>query len=174
MSYNPGNDVGLTKEMTQIREVYLAGPFFTNEQLNEIVIIEELLKNSGFSYFSPRKECRYNAGDPEIVADRAFYLNCWHISTCKFVVASLTWKDTGTAWELGYAHAIKKPRLGVTSLMSIGFNLMVVRTVNALISLPNLEPSLESIGLDIKDRGRGILPSIVAVNDDLSWKGMIE
>jgi nucleoside 2-deoxyribosyltransferase len=172
--YNPNTDPELEYEVLRHRDVYLAGPFFTLDQVNEINQVEEHLEDAGLSFFSPRIECRYKLDDPPEVADRAFYLNVHHIRGCKFVLAGLTWRDTGTAWELGLAYGCKKPMLGWTNNLKVGLNIMARKTVDALIPLDELSKSLPSISVSIHDRGTGILHAIMQCDYSNTWKGLME
>lgn len=168
--YDQLADKGLTKESMIVRDVYLAGPFFKPEQAGEISGVEADLVLAGFSFFSPRQECRYTRGDDVIVADRAFFLNRYHIHHCKFILACLSWPDAGTAWELGYGEALRTPRIGFTSDMQVGLNLMAVKTVHSLVPRRKLLEKLREIRVDI-DRGRGVVPALEKVDMLEYWHG---
>lgn len=172
--YKPENDPGFAEGLRTMRDVYLAGPFFNDAQVAEIQSVEEMLKEAGFTFFSPRLECRYKPGDDPIVADRAFWLNIYHVTTCKFVMACLSWPDVGTGWELGYAHAKGTPRLGFTSNPKVGANLMAVKTVNGLVPISHLHSALSVLHLDIFTRSRNVVAAIQGVDHSESWHGEIE
>jgi nucleoside 2-deoxyribosyltransferase len=140
----------------------------------ELEKVEELLRKVGFSFFSPRLECKYTKGDPLVVADRAAYLNRYHVVTCKFILACLTWPDAGTGWELGYADRAGTPRLGFTSNPNVGFNLMVAGTVNGLIPFSHLGATLESMHLDMMTRGKGVISTVEKHCHLDSWVKMVE
>jgi nucleoside 2-deoxyribosyltransferase len=154
------------------RDVYLAGPFFSPVQVEELERVEALLRLAGITYFSPRIECRYNPGDPPSKADQAFFLNVHHVSQCKFVLAGLTWPDAGTGWELGMAHEAGIARLGFTSNRKAQMNLMVVKTVDALIMIDTLDVGLGAVMADIQ-RGKTVTAAIQGLGDH-GWKGYIE
>lgn len=180
--YDPLKDDGLTNEQRTIRQIYLAGPFFNEEQVREISMVEGLLKEHGFTYFSPRKECRYHPGDPEVVAERAKWLNKFHIVHCEYVLAGLSYPDMGTAWELGYADGINQPRIGWVSDPLLGLNLMIRGTVHLLIPFGSVGVMLGYL----KDRERkkrwttthstGRVRLLTTLDDDFSvyWKGKME
>ena len=153
--YDLRTDPEVAKGALEPRSIYLAGQFFNDDQVAEVMTIEMDLSAIGASYFSPRLECRYNSKtDPPIVAQRSFALNRFHISMCDLVVASLTYPDVGTAWELGFADAIKKPRLGVSRKERKLINLMVVGTVDHLIDLNDVGKEVEAFFADIARYGR--------------------
>ena len=85
--------------------VYLASPFFNEKECEVLGQAENILKERGFSLFSPREhETREgNVGS-----------GAWSkaaIDWCE-VVVMLYWgnySDSGTAWECGYAYATNKP-----------------------------------------------------------------
>ena len=165
--YDWRTDPTITKHSLAPRDVYLAAPFFNTGQEMEIVAVEQDLMNAGLSFFSPRLECRYVKGAPNAraLADKAYFLNVRHLGLCTFVLAGLTFPDVGTAWELGYAQALKVPRLGYTSRVEVLSNLMICKTVDAMTLTRRLRTALGSIYLDIRERSRGIDKAILAVND---------
>lgn len=97
-------------------KLYLAGPFFDDEQIDRISRIEQALEKNKtvMSFFSPRQH-DYNAYEvysPEWAAivyesDRSALV------AADIVVAILDYEDDqvdpGTAWEIGYANALSKP-----------------------------------------------------------------
>jgi len=173
--YRPTFDRGLGKAIRKARTVYLAGPFFKPEHTAELKKVEEWLKRVGLTFYSPRLELRYKPGVSEdIVAQRAFWLNKYHIKSCRMVLACLSFPDSGTAWELGYAEALQQPRLGWTTNPKAGMNLMVRQTVHVLTHLDALEIGLGSLALDM-DRGRFGLQKILQLEPKEGfWKGQME
>ena len=93
-------------------KIYLASPFFNENECEVLSRAEEILKGRGFTVFSPREhETREgnvgsNAWSKETISnDKA------GIDWCDCVVM-LYWgnySDSGTAWECGYAYACHKP-----------------------------------------------------------------
>jgi nucleoside 2-deoxyribosyltransferase len=132
--YDPNADDGLQESLRVKRHVYLAAPFFTEEQVDLCEWAERIMETCNISFFSPRLDCRYTKGDPPIVAHRAFWLNRHHISTATLVVALLDWPDVGTAWELGFAYATGAPRLGVVGSAPELLNLMIANTCHGVVS----------------------------------------
>jgi len=166
-AYDWRKDPEITKKSMERRDVYLAAPFFNVGQEQEILAVEIMLTKSGLSFFSPRLECLYvkHSANAAAQADRAFFLNVRHLGGCKLIVAGLTWPDVGTAWELGYAHALHQPRLGFSSNDKAKGNLMINKTVNAMVPFNRLETAISCIALDIRERSRSTYNAVVAVND---------
>lgn len=97
--------------------LYLAGPFFDDEQVNRIERIEKALdaNKTVSDYFSPRNS---NVNDgAEIGSSQwskdVFQLDVDEIKKADAVIAIIDYVDdnvdSGTAFEIGYAFAIGKP-----------------------------------------------------------------
>jgi len=89
-------------------KVYIAGPLFHKKAQKILEKIDKLCKKLGFETFLPHRDVGlYTKGDstPFFVKDRD--MADW----CDIMVAYLDWKgiSSGTAWEMGYAYARKKP-----------------------------------------------------------------
>jgi nucleoside 2-deoxyribosyltransferase len=171
-AYDYMKDTAIKAYTLRSRTVYLAGPFFSKQQTLEVEKIEVLMNRAAVSYFSPRLECRYTPGDPEVVAARTFFLNQHHIKNCQFIVALLTYPDTGTAWELGYAACMHRPILGLTNNKSVLLNLMVQQTVDGLIEFKKFGIVLRALAVDV-ERSKDLHRSIRSA-EDFRWKGNIE
>ena len=91
--------------------VYLAGPFFNEEQIERIGYIEDLLDKLGFDIFSPRQASRIKPGCSQEDMIKTFEGNTFNIDNADFVLAVLDGNDTGTMFECGYAYAKKVPVL---------------------------------------------------------------
>lgn len=124
-------------------KIYLASPFFNNEEKHEIDIVkqvEKILKSKGLTVFSPR----LNQMDHLEPGTRQ-----WSIETFtndkKFIdwaevivgVYHGNYSDSGTAWELGYAYGTNKPIIVVH--VGNDSNLMVHEGAHANITLSELE-----------------------------------
>lgn len=172
MSYRPEDDPYMHErpKLYDAHDVYLAGPFFTPPQVNQNKWLADMLFKYRLKAFAPARDCRYKPGDPKVNADRAFWLNRYHIEHCKFILADLCWPDSGTAWELGYADAIGRPKLGIVGSWQQGLNLMLRNTVDGLITLQDTEGVLGSLSLDIKERGRHAAAAIARIGF-AKWHG---
>ena len=84
-----------------MHDVYIAAPFFNDEQLEIVESIKKLLDEGSISYFSPNDESMFKQGDdPSSILD----LNCNAIDESQFIIVVTDGKDVGTIWEAGYAY----------------------------------------------------------------------
>ena len=118
------------------KRVYLASPFFNDEQLENVIRTENILESLNFVLFSPRKnEIRegINIGSPEWSLTN-FTNDTRGIDSCDFVVALYygNYSDTGTAFEIGYAFATHKPVIVVH--FGKDSNLMIHESCHANLS----------------------------------------
>ena len=121
--------------------IYLASPFFNEEELRNVELAEELLTSRGFDVFSPRlNEVRID----DVVGSEAWsketFLNDRINIDASDVVVMLyygAYSDSGTAWECGYAYATNKPVI----VVQIGddSNLMVHEGCHSNITLKELK-----------------------------------
>lgn len=92
--------------------VYLASPFFNEKECEVLGQAENILKERGFSLFSPREhETREGNVGSGAWSKETFLNDKAAIDWCE-VVVMLYWgnySDSGTAWECGYAYATNKP-----------------------------------------------------------------
>ena len=92
-------------------KVYIAAPFFNEEQLNKVKGIESLLEDAGVEFFSPRSEGSLGNMTPEERKAKmgdVFQSNVDHMDWCTHMVAVIDDRDTGTIWEMGYGFAMGK------------------------------------------------------------------
>ncbi len=116
-----------SKEANTPTRVYLAGPFFNDEEIKNIEHAESVLKDKGLEYFSPmRHEVNSEPGTNEW-ADEIFNMDKEQIDKADVVVAMYygSNSDSGTAWECGYASAIGKPIVLVHTSRDNDSNLMM-------------------------------------------------
>ena len=104
--------------------VYLAGPFFNEEQIERIDYIEDLLDRLGFDIFSPRQASRIKPNCTKEDMIKTFNGNIDNIDKSDFVLAILDGNDSGTLFECGYAYE-KKPVLYFNETRDKGPNLML-------------------------------------------------
>ena len=84
-------------------KVYLAGPFFNEEQLERLQFIEALLSQMNYDVFSPMRASKIKPGASHQDMVDTFNGNVTHIDEADFVLAILDGNDVGTVWETGYA-----------------------------------------------------------------------
>jgi nucleoside 2-deoxyribosyltransferase len=120
--------------------IYIAGPFFNEEQTTLVNNIRNLLEELELPFFSPKDECMFTPGvtTPEQVLN----INIRALETTEVLVCITDGKDPGTMFEAGWAYAKDMPIIYVWFSGKPGqkFNLMlgasgsVVRTMGQLKS----------------------------------------
>ncbi len=84
---------------------YIASPWFDESALyllNTVQTIDEILgERNNFQMYYPRNN---NYSNPE----DTFNANVNAIRDADIIIALISRKDVGTAWEIGYAYALKK------------------------------------------------------------------
>ena len=112
-------------------KIYLAAPFFNEEQKERIEFVENLLDRLKFDVFSPRRASTLKSGSPLSEMEKTFNENIKHIDSCDFVLAILDtedgckYSDSGTVFEFGYAYSKNKPVLCFNETRDKGANLML-------------------------------------------------
>ena len=119
--------------------IYLAGPFFNEEELTVIQRAEQILLERGFDIYSPRlhEDPEHEFQSPQWSAE-TFRMDRDAIDESRLVVMIYhgNYSDTGTAWECGYAYAKGKPVVAVQ--VGESSNLMVHESAIANIRLEDL------------------------------------
>ena len=86
--------------------IYIAAPFFNEEQIRIVKQIETLFECEKLKYFSPRKHTvtlkNLTPEEREKAAPDVFESNIYGLDRSNFVIACTDDKDIGTAWEMGY------------------------------------------------------------------------
>lgn len=98
-------------------KIYLASPFFNDEELKNVKKVEEILISRGFNVFSPRlNEVRNEENINSSVWSKETFTNDKKYIDWADVVVMLYYggySDSGTAWECGYAFGTNTPVLVV-------------------------------------------------------------
>lgn len=106
-------------------KVYIAAPFFNEQQLKTVDQIKLLLTDLGMDYFSPKDECIFVKGEtkPEDILSE----NANAILECTCIIAATEGKDMGTLFECGYAyaHGVKTIYFWENDNPKLKFNLML-------------------------------------------------
>ena len=102
--------------MTQI---YIAGPLFNTHERSYLEEIAQSLEQLGFETFLPHRDAGLLIVTDSLSRQRIFDADIRALDSCDACVALLTGPDhdSGTAAELGYAHARGKPCFGITDDM---------------------------------------------------------
>ena len=135
-----------TKEVKEdtakkIKQVYLAGPFFNETEIENIELVEEILTKKGFTYFSPmRHSVDGEVGSTEW-SEKIFEMDQKEILKADVVVAVYYGNnsDSGTAWECGYACAKGIPVILVHVNEDGDSNLMLHISATSNVYLKDLE-----------------------------------
>lgn len=113
--------------------IYIASPFFNEEQLLLVEAIEAVLDFNNIAYYSPRSEGVLMDMTPEQKKERMKYIfnkNVEMLDYCNTVVAVIDDYDTGTVWEIGYAYAKGTPVITVTD-KNYGLNVMIAQCIES-------------------------------------------
>ncbi len=124
----------------RVSRVYLAGPFFNDEEIRNVEYAESVLSQKGVSFFSPmRFTASAEKGTPEW-SHEIFEKDRSEIDAADAVVALYYGcrGDTGTAWECGYAAANGVPVVLVHVDENADSNLMMHCGCATNISLGDL------------------------------------
>lgn len=116
--------------------VYLAGPFFSPEEIRRVNHMKEQLELSGINVLSPmhengiiNKKCDSNKRKEIFKSDIEL------LESADVVVALLDYEDEGTCFEIGYAYKENRPVIGylsnlreVNNMLKFGCNIIVDNT----------------------------------------------
>lgn len=107
------------------RKMYLAGPFFNEEQRATMGRLEWMLKQRGIEFFSPRLECFCPPDATQEQRKESYQANIDHINVAPSVLARIDDFDPGTMYEIGWAQAKEIPVFAFTTVEGRGLNLML-------------------------------------------------
>lgn len=121
-------------------KIYLASPFFNEEELKNVQKAEEILMNRGFQVFSPRlNEVRTDENTQSALWSKETFMNDKRFIDWADAVVMLYYggySDSGTAWECGYAYGTNTPVVVVH--LGDDSNLMVHEGCHSNIRLDDL------------------------------------
>lgn len=89
-------------------DFYLASPFFKDTQIQREEAVKNLLRNEGYTVYSPRENGVLTPNETDEVRMKIFKENCEAIQKSHRILAITDEKDIGTIWEAGYAYGIGK------------------------------------------------------------------
>ena len=122
-------------------KLYLASPFFNDEELKNVETAEKILMSRGFDVFSPRlNEIRTDENTKQSWWSKETFMNDKKFIDWADVVVMLYYggySDSGTAWECGYAYGTNTPVVVVH--LGEDSNLMVHEGCHSNITLSDLE-----------------------------------
>lgn len=121
-------------------KIYLASPFFNEEELKNVEKAEEILMKRGFQVFSPRlNEVRTDENTQSALWSKETFMNDRRFIDWADAVVMLYYggySDSGTAWECGYAYGTHTPVVVVH--LGNDSNLMVHEGCHSNIKLEDL------------------------------------
>ena len=88
-----------------MNKVYIASPFFTEEQIKTVEKIEIALEESGIDYFSPRSEgtlIDMSEEEREVAFGWIYKSNIVNMDQCNVMIANIDDRDLGVAYEIGW------------------------------------------------------------------------
>ena len=140
-------------------KVYLASPFFNDEENKYYEEMIKILRDEGHDVFVPKEHEIPNAWDlPNAVwGESVFAVDILGIQKCDVVVVLNhgMYSDSGTAWECGYAYALGKDVVNV--LCGEGnFSLMMLNGCNTYVKFDDFSKWF----LEHLVQGKNIKPDI--------------
>lgn len=122
-------------------KVYLASPFFNDEELSNVKKAEQILMTRGFDVFSPRlNEVRTDENTQKSSWSKETFMNDRRFIDWADVVVMLYYggySDSGTSWECGYAYGTNTPVVVVH--LGEDSNLMIHEGCHTNITMDQLE-----------------------------------
>lgn len=120
-----------------MKKIYLASPFFDENEKNIINKVMEILKNKDVEVFLPMEHQNKHLefGSLEWRA-ATFKSDVDAIDECDVMLAIITkgnYDDTGTSWEVGYAYA-KGKDVVVLKGEEEALNLMIADSVHSVLN----------------------------------------
>lgn len=89
-------------------KIYFAGPWF-DYRSKELYHICQTIEKELFETNNCEFDIYYPMSEINNTPKQAFTKNVKHIKNCDILVALVTKKDVGTAWEIGMAYSLGKP-----------------------------------------------------------------
>lgn len=154
---------------THKRYVYVAGPLFSESEREHDEKIARVCEDLGYETFLPHRDAGLEI---EGNAAEIYQADLRALEKAAFVVANLDGHDVdaGTAWEIGYAVALKTPIFGVRTDRRVlepwaNVNLMIGQSVRIVDSIDALRECLldrQQVSLrEVEDRNQ-------------SWRVMVD
>ncbi|RSX55843.1 nucleoside deoxyribosyltransferase [Bifidobacterium dolichotidis] len=136
------SDVDFTSS-EPIYDFYVAGPFFTDDQMKSMERLERVLHDRKQSTFLPR----FASSLKKDGAEEVFKKNLQGMHLSRAVIVNVVDNDPGTMFDMGYAFAHNIPVYVYAEGLKPGdkMNLMLSRGAKAIITSPaDLEAFLDS------------------------------
>lgn len=132
--------------------VYIASPFFNDEQSKRVDRLKGLLNRLNLSFFSPKDSSNLLFEENKDNQTKVFEMNIEAIKNSTIVIAVTNDKDTGTLFEAGIAFTLGKPLFYLYD-GGKSFNLMLSNSGVATTSFDELEVVITKLfrGTDYKE-----------------------
>lgn len=140
---------------TKMYDVYLAGPFFNEHQIEVIAGIEDLMDEFAMGYFSPRWCGMIDDKSTDIEKRAIFHKDIESIQNSRYVFAITDGKDMGTLFECGYAFANNVPIVYIALELKGPFNLMLAKS--ALRVVRSMDELRKMLCGSVKEKGHHIV-----------------
>lgn len=115
-------------------KLYLASPFFTEEQVEREERLKAKLRGLGITVLSPKEFCFCPPDASDELREKTFKDNLKHIEEADAIFAITNGKDMGTIFEAGYAYGINKPIIYFCERLSGQFNLMLAQSGSVVLT----------------------------------------
>ncbi|MFP4654069.1 MAG: nucleoside 2-deoxyribosyltransferase [Methanohalobium sp.] len=138
--------------MDTSKKVYIAGPLFSEGELDFNTKLKEAIEKKGFAVYLPQENSEDNVHmRHEHKQNYIFQKNVEIIDDSDIIIAVLDGADvdSGTSWEIGYAYAKGKSIFGLrTDFRTLGsegmINLMIDQSADAIaFDIPGVLEILE-------------------------------
>ena len=115
-------------------KVYLASPFFNDEQVEREERVKKKLRGLGVTVLSPKEFCFCPPDASDELREKTFKDNLKHIKEADAIFAITNGKDMGTIFEAGFAYGIHKPIIYFYEGLNSQFNLMLAQSGNVVLT----------------------------------------
>ena len=119
-----------------MKKIYLASPFFNEKEIKNMETVRDILRQKGLDVFVPSENQSAKEFGTLEWRKETFESDVNGIDNADVVVAIINqgnYDDSGTAWEIGYAFATKKPVV-LVNVTGETINLMIADSLHALIT----------------------------------------
>lgn len=119
-----------------MKKIYLASPFFNEKEIKSMETVRDILRQKGLDVFVPSENQSTKEFGTLEWRKETFESDVNGIDNADVVVAIINqgnYDDSGTAWEIGYAFATKKPVV-LVNVTGETINLMIADSLHALIT----------------------------------------
>lgn len=132
-------------------KIYIAGPLAEESQRKFLEEINSICQDLGFTTFLPHKDAGLYNGDHSKIPELS-KRDVEEIKNCDLMIGVLNGITIGpgTAWEIGYAAALKKPVIGLKTDRPIkdsipDISVIIAGQVNIVESIEALKQELKKL-----------------------------